>query len=162
MKRRSQGIITYEGKKVYYIDNTLTIIESVHNNYAKGFIIKDDFSLKPCFIAKKGIYFAHGDTLREANADALNKYMQNMPIEDRIANFMKQYPKLTSVASNKDLFSLHGMLTGSCNFGRREFATSHNIDVEKGKMTVKEFIDLTINSYGSEVIHRLKDAYGYK
>lgn len=53
-------------------------------------------------------------------------------------------------------FDWHHRLTGSCNMGRQEFAKEHNIDIENGEMTVAEFIKLTRDSYGGEVIRTLE------
>jgi hypothetical protein len=56
----------------------------------------------------------------------------------------------------KDFFVWHHRLTGSCEMGRREFARQHNIDIENGKMTVKEFVRLTRNAYGGDTIQMLE------
>lgn len=40
------GIASFCGQKVYNIDTIATIIQSVHGNYAKGFILNSDFTLK--------------------------------------------------------------------------------------------------------------------
>ena len=50
-------------------------------------------------------------------------------------------------------------LTGSCEMGRKSFATSRGIDIEKDMLTVNEFIDLTKNAYCGEVIRQLRDSY---
>ena len=154
------GIKEWQGQKVYYIDGVATLIDSVHGNYAKGYIIKGDFTTEPCFIAKaEGRYFAHGETLREAMADAMNKAFEDLPEEERIDKFVAEYPTLDTTVKNMDLFSWHNRLTSSCEMGRRAFAKEHDIDVENGSMTIENFIKLTINSYGGETIEKLKERY---
>ena len=153
------GIAKYNGRRVYMIDGVHTLIDSVHGNYALGHIILNDLSLQPCFIAKVGNYFAHGDSPRHAFADAKSKYDSNKPIEERIEDFIKQYPMLDSVAEHSDLYRWHNVLTGSCTFGRDAFAKEHGLDKNVGTMTVRGFIELTRNAYGGDVIRRLEASY---
>ena len=48
------------------VDGVQTIIKSVHDNIARGFILQNDLTLKPCYIVKEQNKFAHGSTLHEA------------------------------------------------------------------------------------------------
>ena len=150
----------WAGQHVHSIDGIATLIDSVHGNYAKGRILKKDLTTESCFIAKvEGQYFAHGETLREAMADAMTKAFEYLPEGERIDKFVAEYPDKNIVAKNADLFAWHNRLTGSCEMGRRAFAKEHDIDVENGSMTVDNFIKLTINSYGGEIIKKLKERY---
>ena len=154
------GVDEWEGQKVYMVDDVPTIIDAVHDNYAKGKILRRDLTTFPCYVAKvDGRYFAHGETLREAMADAMNKAFEDLPEGERIDKFVYEYPDKDIVVKNADLFAWHNRLTGSCEMGRRAFAKEHDIDVESGSMTVEEFIKLTINSYGGETIEKLKERY---
>ena len=153
------GIKELNGKTVYKVDNIPTIIESVKRNYAKGYTIRHNVELVPCYIAKVGNYFAHGETLKEAMQSAQEKYDQNRPIEERIADTIKKYPTLDTKVSHKELYDLHHTLTGSCKFGRDEFARAHNLDPDKGEMTMREFITLTKDAYGGNIITQLGIAY---
>ena len=144
---------------MYIIDDTQTIIESIKANYAKGFTLQSDLTLKPCFIAKVGYCFAHGETLKEALDDATAKYSQTTPIEERI-NLFKETFDYSKVYPAKEFFKWHNTLTGSCEFGRKSFCQERGIDIEKDELTVEEFIKLTINSYGSDIIKQLKQSYG--
>ena len=152
------GVKSINGKPVYIIDDTLTIIESIKANYAKGFTLKSDLTLKPCFIAKVGYCFAHGETLNEALNDATSKYFQSMPIDERI-NLFKETFDYSKVYPAKDFFKWHNTLTGSCVYGRKSFCQERGIDIEKDILSVPEFIKLTINSYGSDIIKQLKNSY---
>lgn len=49
-------------------------------------------------------------------------------------------------------------MTGSCDFGRKQFLKEHNIDLDD-EFTVDEFIEKTIHDYGSEVIQKLQDKW---
>ena len=131
-------------------------------NFAKGKILNSDLTLTDCYIARVDNYFAHGETLRQAYADALAKALSNEPIEDRVKRVVAQYPDADEPIEHSELFKLHNLLTGSCDFGRRQFAKEHNLDPENGKMSMRDFIDLTKNAYGSSNIRLLAEAYGMK
>lgn len=148
------GIRAYNNKKIYVIDTVPTIIEQIKGNYAKGFILNLDLTLTPCYIAKVGDYFAHGETLKQAFADAEAKFTQNQPIEDRVKLFKENFKNGVKYAA-KDFFKWHSILTGSCEFGRLQFCKDHNIDINSDKFTVEEFINLTINAYKGEIIKKL-------
>ena len=135
-------VTALNGNIVDYIDNIPTIIIQVHGNFAYGYIVKDDLTLSPCFIAKVGNSFAHGKTLKEAVADAKAKELGKMTVEERIAKFVEAF----------------GPLTGSCKMGRDEFCKIHNIDL-KQKYSVRYFLDITKGSYGSDVIKMIIKAY---
>jgi hypothetical protein len=141
------------------VDKIPTIICSVHGNYATGYILRNDFTTQPCFIAKRGNFFAHGDTLRAAVEDAQKKYEQNLPAEERIRRFIEAYPDPTVKVPASELFDWHNRLTGSCLMGRQEFCKAKGLDYENGSYTVNEFIDLTSGAYGGHVIRQLSDAY---
>ena len=141
------------------IDGVQTLIERVHGNYASGSIIKEDLTLDRCYVAKVGNFFAHGVTLDAAFRDAQEKYDENRPLSERIESFVDKFPSLDTVCANTELFEWHHILTGSCLMGRKNFADSHDIDVENGSMTVAQFIQLTEDSYGGDAIKQLKEHY---
>ena len=66
--RQGGGLISINGKKVYAADGIPTTISHIHGNTAKGTIVNNDLTETPCYIVKEGRYFAHGETLAEANA----------------------------------------------------------------------------------------------
>ena len=150
------GIRSFNRQPVWMIDNTPTIIESIHGSYAKGFVLHSDFSTSPCFIAKAdGRYFAHGGSLRQAFNDARAKALANMSEDERIAKFKAEYPDPDAKIPTNDLFRWHNILTGSCEFGRREFCRSHGIDIDRDSFSTAEFVALTRNDYGGDIIKRL-------
>ena len=61
----------------------------------------------------------------------------------------------------KDLYEWHHTLTGSCDAGRRAFAKEHDIDLTSTTLTVEEFISLTRNAYGGDVIKQLAKHYAH-
>ena len=141
------------------VDEVPTLIDYVHGQYAKGSIVNSDLTLTPCYIARSGDFFAHGETLGDAVRDAEAKALQNEPIEKRIERFKISYPDADSVVDNAELYKWHNTLTGSCAYGRKQFARDHGIDIEAGSMTVREFVELTKDAFGGQVIKQLKEAY---
>ena len=154
------GISEFNGMKVYQVDGVATIINSVHGSYAKGHVLNTDFTLTPCFIAKVENCFAHGESLRQARNDAMNKAMKRMPLEDRIERFREQYPDPDAIIPARELYEWHGVLTGSCEMGRKQFARDYDIDINRHKLSVKMFVKLTMHSYGSDAISKLAESYG--
>ena len=142
---------------MYDVDGVATIIRVVHGNVAKGAILHRDMSTTPCYIVKQGGVYAHGRTLREAQTALMDKLLKGMPLEDRIAAFVAEH-HLGQEYPNRDYFSWHHRLTGSCEAGRLAFARDHQVDLD-GSMTVEEFIALTEHAYGGEVIRKLREVY---
>ena len=151
----SYGLKSISGKKIYMVDGIATTISHIHGNIAKGTVINRDLTETPCYIVKEGKYFAHGKTLAEANAALQDKLFDEMPAEERIAAFWECHKKGVKYPT-KDFFEWHHKLTGSCLMGRQQFAKDHDVDLD-GEMTVEEFIDLTKNAFGGDIIKRLKD-----
>lgn len=143
------------GRKIHNIDGVPTAIDHVRGGIAKGAILQNDLTFTPCYIVKQDGYFAHGGTLREAMEALRDKLFEDMPEDERIAAFVaehepgKPYP-------NRDLFDWHHRLTGSCEAGRKAFVADHGLDMG-GSTTPEEFIRLTRNAYGGEVIRKLEE-----
>lgn len=152
------SISKYKGHKVYKIDYIKTVIESVKGNYARGYIISEDLTTKSCYIARKGDYFAHGATLKEAVRDAQRKYNDNLSEEERIKMFTEQFKRGEKYPA-KTFFEWHNTLTGSCEFGRKQFCKEYNINLESDSFTVLEFTELTKSTYGSEIIKAVEKIY---
>ena len=138
---------------VYIIDNVQTVISSVHNNYAKAAILNTDLTLTDCYIVKVDDCFAHGRTLKEAFNDATKKSLQNKSVIDRIDMFIAKSSNDKTYTVD-ELSEWHGILTGSCKMGRESFIRNNDVDVTK-KYSISEFIELTKNAYGSDVIQQL-------
>lgn len=153
------GVKEINGHAVYVIDNTETIITSIHGNVAQGFILEYNTKLVPCYIAKDNNHFAHGKTLREAFTSLQEKLYDDSTEEERIRAFKRKFPSYNTKYSNQDLFVYHHVLTGSCRMGRESFANSRGISLSD-KTTVREFVQLTKDAYGGDIIMKLPKAYG--
>jgi len=145
------GIATFAGENVVRIDGVQTILRNIHGNVARADILQSDLTLTPCYVVKREKMFAHGNTIEEAVSALMDKMFNNMPVEERVDKFLEavkpgvKYPAQT-------FFDWHHRLTGSCEAGRKAFAVDHGIDLQHGEYTLKEFLELTKDAYGSSVI----------
>lgn len=155
------GVKDINGNIVYIIDDIPTIITSVRNNIAKGFIVKSYLQFEPCYIVKENNQFAHGDTLKDAFMYLHEKMYDYSTEEERIEAFKKQFPEYDVKYDNKDLFVYHHVLTGSCRMGREAFISNKGLSLD-GKTSVREFVKLTQDAYGGDIIKKLPEAYGIK
>ena len=149
------GIKAFGNDTVYMIDGLQTIILQIKGQVAKGFILNRDFTLEPCYVVKGNGYFAHGKDIREAQSSLREKIFEDMDSDEAIEQFMSKFEKDKSYKGT-DFFEWHHYLTGSCLMGRESFVKNHGLDLEK-EYTVAEFIELTENDYGSEIIKQLKE-----
>ena len=151
------GIKEFNGRKVYDIDNVPTLIYAVKGDAAKGAMLGRDLTLKDCWIARRGNFFAHGDTLHAAVEAVEAKWMENRPLDERIAEFVKTHPDLDEPYG--DLFEWHHVLTGSCEFGRRLWCEEHGYKPDDS-ITLRTFFEQTKNDYGGDVIRQVAREYG--
>lgn len=154
-----RGVKELNGENVHLVDGLQTIIKSVHGNIAQVFILNSDLTLQPCYIVKERNHFAHGDTLHDAFTSLQEKLYDDSTEEERIEAFVKEFPDYDTPYPNRDLFAYHHVLTGSCRMGRESFCKDKGINLD-GSTTVREFVSLTKDSYGSETIRKLPQAYG--
>ena len=153
----SGDIIQFCGQQVHRIDDVPTIIETVFRNHAKGAILNGDLTLTPCYVARVGDSFAHGQTLRQAVADATAKDMEQRPLKERLESFVKAHP-IGQPFPAKDYYEWHHILTGSCRMGRDEFCKAHGIQMDD-TYTPVQFIHIVKDAYGGDVIEQLTEYY---
>lgn len=157
-----RGVKELNGENVHLVDGLQTIIKSVHGNIAQCFILNSDLTLQPCYIVKEENKFAHGNTLHDAFTslqEKLERLYDESTEEERIEAFVEKFPNYDTPYSNRDLFAYHHVLTGSCRMGRESFCKDNGINLD-GSTTVRDFVFLTKDSYGSEIIRMLPQAYG--
>lgn len=156
----SDNLKSLNNQPIHVIDGIQTIITSVRgDNVAKGFIVNSNLTLTPCFITKSNNFFAHGETLKKAFKALDYKILNNLSDEERIDNFISKFPDLNKKVKAIDLFEWHNLLTASCEMGRIQFCKDNEIDVDLDSFSIAEFISLTENSYGKEIILKLKAKY---
>ena len=151
------GIKSFNKQPVYLIDGVETIIKQLRKNIAKGFILNRDLTLTPCYVVKGHNKFAHGETLKKALADLENKIFEDMDTEEAIERFIEQFSDLNKKYPAKDFYVWHNRLTGSCEMGRNQFVENGGYDLENDEFTVQEFIDITRDAFGEEVIRQLEE-----
>ena len=116
-----------------------------------------DFTYEPCYIVKGNGYFAHGKTIREAQQGLVKKYIEDMDEEEIIEKFISEFEPNKKYKGSV-FFNWHHYLTGSCLMGREAFVKNHDLNLDD-EFTVDEFIELTINDYGGEIIGQLKERW---
>ena len=88
-----------------------------------------------------------------------DKIFSDLDVDGRIAEFIKKF-KASTKYSAKDFFDWHGKITGSCELGRNFKKSQYRL--RNDVFTVAEFIALTENEYGGEIIKRLKESVQVK
>ena len=149
------GIKIFNNQNVYRIDDITTIISSIRNNIAKGFILQSDFTLTPCYVVKQDNYFSHGSTLKGAFESLQGKLYKNASLKEKIIKFKNKFVDFKAKYPASELFIWHNILTGSCKMGRESFVKDHNINIQTDTFTIYEFIELTKNSYNGRNIKLL-------
>ena len=147
------GIKRFNRETVYQIDRVNTLIRFVRGNTAHGAIVNSDLTLTPCYIVKQDGFFAHGETLREAMEALRDKLFEDMPEDERIDTFLRETDREKTYPTQY-FYDWHHRLTGSCDMGRKQFARDHGVDLDHGMMTLTEFLELTKNAYGGDVIRK--------
>ena len=150
----SGGIKNICGAQVHIIDGIPTIIRSIHGNAAAGGVLCEDMNLRKCYVVKGGGFFAHGETLREAQESLERKMLNNMPTAERIAEFIGRFEPCKKYPARL-YYDWHHILTGSCKMGREAFARDHGYNLDKDELTPEEFMELTKDAYGGSVIREL-------
>ena len=74
--------------------------------------------------------------------------------DEKISLFFKEFDILKKYKASK-FYDWHGILTGSCEFGRKSFMENNNIK-ETDMLTVTQFIGLTENQYNGQIIKIIK------
>lgn len=147
-------IIMFNVEKIYLIDGVPTIIKKIKKQIAKGFILKADLTLQPCYVAKVDNRYAHGNTIKEAVKQAKEKAFELLPEDDRIKKFWECH-NLTDRYPARDMYEWHHILTGSCEMGRSQFVREKGVDLERDTFTVDEFVEMCKDRYCGEIIKKL-------
>ena len=78
------GIKNINGYNVYEVDRVPTIFTHIHGNVARGYMLERNVILKPCYIVKGNGYFAHGETLQEAQSALEERIIYNIEEEEEV------------------------------------------------------------------------------
>ena len=119
--------------------------------------MNDDLTLSPCYIAKGNNLFAHGETAQKASEALQEKIFANLDTDTAIEMFIETFKEDKKYPA-KDFWVWHNRLTGSCEMGRNQFVKQHGFDMEKDTFTVSEFIEITKDAFGGDIIKRLAEA----
>ena len=151
----NEHIKSVNGKWIFYIDETTTIIKKIVGNLAKGFIFMQDFTMKPCYIVRDGHgLFAHGETAEGARRALEEKILESIDEDEAIEKIIEKFGSGDMHAA-AEFYNWHHYLTGSCEMGRKAFMENNDIQMDD-LFTIDEFIDLTKNDFGAEKIEKLR------
>ena len=147
--------ITYQGKKlnIKHIDGSTMIISSskkvdeftIHKaRYFKGV----EFDKMPkCFIAERGNYYAHGETIAEATSDVNFKYLRETADIQEIIKDIKTKKTVT--------IEEYRLITGACAMGVKMFMKEKNIT--DTVLPLSEVLNITKGHYGGG---RMREIFG--
>src|SRR5690606_3972458 len=97
---------------------------------------------RKCFVANKGNYWAHADTIRQAIEDVNFKFLQeNFNVEELVKEIKET--KIMSVSQFR-------LLTGACSGGCSNFMEQRNLT--KTEYPLNEALDILRGQYGWEKI----------
>jgi len=149
----------YRGKDVYYINKLPVIIYSIEENIALCDMINiNNFALNRCYFAKYNNVFAYSYTAKYALEAAMDDYIRLHDIDSRILLFKEKFlPNIKYSA--KEFCKWYSLLNDVSSFDYNLFFKKKGINLDKDEFTVKYFIELTINGYGSSIIKKLNDYY---
>lgn len=147
-------IQSYKGQEVYYVDDIPCVFKSVHNDWASVEVIDlNNFTTHTAFLGKFENVIAHGDTIRDAITDAKTKYFSQFNFEKIKEMFLQEFSKKEKMTV-KELYDWHGLLTGSCRFGRSQFQEEHHLK-DTDELTLAQFVELTQDAFGGSRIKEL-------
>ena len=109
--------------------------------------------MSECFLAKYRGFIAHGDSVKTALRDAQEKYLSSFDFDELKEKLLEEFKDKGSLTV-AELFEWHGLLTGSCTFGRQHFQKEHNLK-DTDRLTLTQFVSLTQNDFGGEKIKEL-------
>lgn len=156
----STTITKFNGDQVHYVDGVPTVLLKVRGDIASGYTINNDLTTTACFVARGHGYFAHGKTAHEASSELERKIISNMNTDDKVDEFIRKFDK-DGTYPTKSFYDWHGILTGSCVFGRDSFAKEHNVDLN-GNMSTRDFLLLTKDAFGREIIRAIMERLDIK
>ena len=87
-----------------------------------------------------------------------NKIFEDMDTDEAIEMFLREFSDLDKKYPAKQFYIWHNRLTGSCEMGRNSFVRDGGYDLENDTFTVQEFINITKNAFGGDVIRQLDEA----
>ena len=153
-----EDIKTLNGHIVDFVGGKPTIITLINGIIAEGYIVGNDLTLNPCYLVRVGNTFTHGSTLEEAILRAGLKVRNRKPIEQLVQEFVDEFGTLDSRHKGMEYYVWHCVLTYSSQFMRDLFCRVNKIDLNQ-LYTVRQFLQMTANVYGGDVIRDIIAAY---
>jgi hypothetical protein len=153
-KRQMRGTVM----EFEYVDGSTMLITSRKSRGDIEIMSARYFSGKPvaemdkCFIARTGVYTAHGDTVSQAITDLQFKVLSETA---DVADIVNEVVSSQSVTVNQ-----YRLITGACASGVQDFLRQHGVDTEKQTaMPLTDVLKITKNAYGGDAFKRKMSAH---
>lgn len=116
------GILSFNGKTVYHINGYTMLIKHIREPWALAEIIKNDFTLQPCYIGKINKHIAVGSSLKDVLDELRGQIFKTYDNEDDIARaFVAAHPLYDKEYDWEEMVSWHSLDKTSCADGRKKF-----------------------------------------
>lgn len=136
---------TKNGLKIPLYKDTKQLRETIEqNDLYKGEVVNLDLYNRSVYKESQALTEPHHNSQR---------LWDDLDIEEKIEMFNKKFNRVEKY-SGEEFYKWHHILTGSCTAGRDNFVRQNNLDLKK-LYTVDEFIKITKDSYGGNIIKKL-------
>ena len=139
-----KDIISFNGKKTYFINDYLILIKNVRFPWIKGEIIKNDFTTQPCYIGSLNNKFVVSDSIKsvfEKLKELINEKEYNE--SDLARAFVIYHPEYEKEYKWSEMLEWHTLRLNSCENGRKMFTNVCNKQ-NNDMITPKELVELII------------------
>ena len=156
-------IVKYAEYEIHNINGNAVAITQEHGRAKRGVALSPSLNKHDCYVITFGESFGIGDNLHDAYEDVkrviTSKTTHVQKGYDWAQFVVDRYPDVDALIPNLELLELHNIITNSCSSGIQTFAAQHGIDID-GSSSMRTFITLTKDSFGSDVIKSIADKYG--
>lgn len=157
-----QGILSYNGHKVYLINGVMLYITHIHKPWACAKIIKNDLTTQDCYMGKINNHIVIANTIREALdylRDKIN--LSNDNDYDIAQAFVYAHPDYEKQYDWEEMVFWHSLSEFSCQSGRQKF--SNNAHKTKGSTaSPKELISIMKKSRAANIANIMEMLYEQK
>lgn len=157
-----QGIMTYNGHKVYKLNDVMLYITHIRKPWACAKIIKNDLTTQNCYIGKINNHIVIADTIRGALDGLREKInLSNDNDYDIAQAFVYAHPDYEKQYDWEEMVFWHSLSEFSCQSGRQKF--SENAHKNKtSTASPKELIAFMKQSRAANIANIMEKLYEQK
>lgn len=140
-----KNILSYNGHKVYLINDYLLYITHIREPWAMGKIIKNDLTTQDCYLGKINNNIVVVSNLHDGIEELRNKISNKVNnIDDIVEAFVLAHPNYEKEYDWNEMVTWHSLDKTSCADGRKKFSNFANKNCNS-KATPKELIEIMKN-----------------